>query len=85
MTNILLDTIETPTHIPITRDSISDVLNLAADTIQNELDLGDRDGDLMNLLVNAAMTLLDDPFAGLEDVANRCYGEELKTVRGWIS
>ncbi|WP_205327050.1 hypothetical protein [Glycomyces sp. YM15] len=67
-----------------TRDQVSTAVNAGADTIKDALELGERDADLINLIVNAALTCLDRPDASFDDVVNENYGETTpEDVRGW--
>jgi hypothetical protein len=69
-----------------TRGEVSDALNGAAEmviqTVRNYS--GERGIDLINLVINAAGHLLDNPGAGLDDVIEEEYGEEPATVKGWV-
>ena len=65
-----------PAGRTFTRDEVSTAVNagvqLALD--DNELSLSDRDYDLVNLIVNAALSMLDDPPpASLDEVIERNY------------
>lgn len=51
--------------------------------MRDSLSIGDRDGDLISLVVNAALTLLDEPGLSLDEVIRRCYEVEPAEVRGW--
>lgn len=66
-----------------TRDRVSDAVNAGADIIRDALNLNDRDGDLLNLVVNAALTRLDQPDADFDDVVDANYTETPDQVRGW--
>jgi hypothetical protein len=65
------------------RDEISHAVNAGADLVLTEFDLGDRDMDVLNLVVNAALTVLDKPDATMNDVAECCYSESLDEIRAW--
>ncbi|NEE25325.1 hypothetical protein G3M53_07560 [Streptomyces sp. SID7982] len=65
-----------------TRDQVSEAVNWAVDQGANAV-RGSCADDLDNLLVNAVMSLLDDPHAEFEDVAVENYGEEPETVSRW--
>jgi hypothetical protein len=66
-----------------TCDQISEAVNAGADLVLSEFDLGDRDMDLLNLVVNAAMTVLDKPDADMDYVAAECYSEPLDEIKSW--
>ena len=65
------------------REQVAQAVNAGADLVRDELPTGDRDADLINLVVNAALTLLDEPGLDLDEVIRRCYEAEPATVRGW--
>ncbi|MGP4112949.1 hypothetical protein ACTWP5_18815 [Streptomyces sp. 4N509B] len=65
------------------REEISQAVNTGADLVLMEFDLGDRDTDLLALVINAALTVLDVPEATMNDVVESCYGESLDDIRGW--
>jgi hypothetical protein len=59
-----------------TRDEVLTAINAGAQLVQDDggIYLSDRDTDLVNLIVNAAGSMLDDPPpASLDEVAERCY------------
>ena len=62
-------------------DQISRAVNGAVDEVaaRKRRCANDRD----NLLVNAILTVLKEPGADLDDVADECYGEAPDTVAGW--
>ncbi|KPC89288.1 hypothetical protein [Streptomyces sp. STCH 565 A] len=65
-------------------DDIRFAVNQGADLVQEGLDLGDRDSDLINLVVNAIVTVAEDPDVdGLDTVIETQYGESPEEVRGW--
>ena len=67
-----------------TRAQVEQAANAGADLVRDGLDIGDRDTDLINLVVNAALTMLDEPgISDLDDVIRRCYETEPAEVRGW--
>ncbi|OKH95406.1 hypothetical protein [Streptomyces uncialis] len=66
-----------------TRADISKAVNGGADLVHDELGLGERDYDLLGLIVNAAMAVLDQPGTSLDDVIRDSYKEEPEEVRGW--
>lgn len=68
-----------------TREQVSTAVNAAADLVRDSLDLSDRDGDLVNLIVNAALTLLDEPGLSLDDAIRLCYETDPAEVRDWCS
>jgi hypothetical protein len=65
------------------REQVARAVNAGADLVRDGLPTGDRDADLINLVVNAALTLLDEPGLNLDDVISRCYDAEPAEVRGW--
>lgn len=64
---------------------VQHAVNAGADLILGELDLGDRDNDLINLVVNAAVYLVENPDGSFEDMISENWGEETSAddVRGW--
>ncbi|MEV8022470.1 hypothetical protein AB0O76_40495 [Streptomyces sp. NPDC086554] len=75
-------------HEPVyvwTREDISNAVNNGADLVADELTGSERDTDLMNMVVNAVMTLLDNPHYTLDEVITECYDEDPEEVRSWWS
>ncbi|EHR52353.1 hypothetical protein SacmaDRAFT_4160 [Saccharomonospora marina XMU15] len=68
-----------------TRDQVSRAVNDGADLVIDEVATRDRDDDLINLVVNAALTRLDNPTADLDQVITECYDTEPSEVRSWWS
>ncbi|MEW1546883.1 hypothetical protein [Streptomyces tsukubensis] len=71
----------------LTQDRIQQAVNEGADLVIVDLDLGDRDMDLLGLV---AVTIIDRIFTGkpddgLDDVIRRNYeGVTPKDVRSWM-
>ncbi|MEU9795040.1 hypothetical protein AB0E27_31360 [Streptomyces sparsogenes] len=65
------------------RGQVSTALNSGADLVSIGLDLGDRDTDLINLIVNAQAHVLDKPDADLDEVIGTNYSESPEEVRSW--
>ena len=60
--------------------------NQAADMVIEELQLPDCGArDIVNLVVNALGTLLEDPAASLDKVIRDNYGEDPEEVLSWCS
>ncbi|MGW7434701.1 hypothetical protein [Streptomyces sp. NPDC054849] len=58
--------------------------NGGADLVLDGLDLGDRDRDLINLVVNAIVTVAEDPQVDdLDSVIETNYDESPEDVRNW--
>ncbi|WP_327377648.1 hypothetical protein OG393_29090 [Streptomyces sp. NBC_01216] len=75
-------------HEPVyvwTREDISNAVNNGVDLVADELAGSERDADLMNMVVNAAMTLLENPHYTLDEVIQECYDEDPEEVRSWWS
>ncbi|OZM70738.1 hypothetical protein CFN78_24040 [Amycolatopsis antarctica] len=68
-----------------TRDQVSRAVNDGADLVIDEVTTSDRDDDLINLVVNAALTRLNNPTADLEQVVTECYDTGPSDVRSWWS
>ncbi|WP_329289528.1 hypothetical protein [Streptomyces pseudovenezuelae] len=64
------------------RAEVSQALNDGADVISDQLG-GETEHDYGNLVVNAALTRLEDPDATFEDVVERNYDESPAQVREW--
>lgn len=78
----LLDRTDAP---PVfAQDRISAALNRAADKVCALAPQDERLGDGINLVVNAALHILEFPDADLEDVVEANYGEDVDTVLGWV-
>ncbi|MEU2366190.1 hypothetical protein ABZ616_36520 [Streptomyces noursei] len=65
-----------------TREDISNAVNNGVDLVNDELG-SERDTDLMNIVVNAVMTLLENPHYTLDEVIQECYDEDPEEVRSW--
>lgn len=72
-------------HNYYTLPDITTALHAGADLIQSELDLGERDEDLIGLVVEAALSCLDDPDTSLDHVVRDTYDYPPDEVRGWWS
>ncbi|MFE0024111.1 hypothetical protein [Amycolatopsis sp. NPDC059021] len=68
-----------------TREQVSRAVNDGADLVTDDLPTSERDDDLINLVVNAALTRLDTPGADLDQVIIECYDTEPSEVRAWWS
>lgn len=81
-----------------TRDQVSAAVNSAAELVLNDEELFPyEDSDsirihtFIDLVVNAAMSLLDDPGMSLDDVMNSCWQADdpdedaAPMVRGWLA
>ncbi|QLE71132.1 hypothetical protein FGW37_05505 [Streptomyces rectiverticillatus] len=66
-----------------TRDAVSTAVNAAADMVRDELSAGERDIDLINMIVNATLTLLDRPNVSLDGVIGENYDTSPEEVRSW--
>jgi hypothetical protein len=70
-----------------TRSDVSAALSAGADVILDELDSGERDRDLITLIINAAMSCLDNPHeeTSFDQVAYDTNVEHPDSVRAWWS
>ncbi|GHF33011.1 hypothetical protein GCM10010218_12610 [Streptomyces mashuensis] len=66
-----------------TREQVSQAVNSGIDLAAEHTGRAYAD-DLDNLVVNAALTLLDDPDADFYTVATECYSESPRVVRSWL-
>ncbi|MFJ7054765.1 hypothetical protein ACIQU7_23945 [Streptomyces albidoflavus] len=66
-----------------TRDQVSEAVNWAVDQGASTVRGGCAD-DLDNFVVNAVLSLLDEPGTEFEDVAVESYGETPQTVARWL-
>ncbi|AKN68708.1 hypothetical protein QR97_01810 [Streptomyces sp. PBH53] len=66
-----------------TRDQVSQAVNNGVD-LAAEHERRTYPDDVDNLVVNAALTLLDDPEADFDQVAVECYSESPRVVRSWL-
>ncbi|AIG81312.1 Hypothetical protein AJAP_42725 (plasmid) [Amycolatopsis japonica] len=66
-----------------TRKRIEKAVHGGRDLVDEELTLTDRDSDLLDLVVNAILTRLDDPKVDFDGVVEECYEATPKTVRSW--
>ncbi|RZU28239.1 hypothetical protein EV284_6405 [Streptomyces sp. BK022] len=67
-----------------TREQVSTAVNWAVDEAADINHLGGCADDVDNFLVNAVLTLLDDPDAAFTDVVDECYGEDPDLVSRWL-
>ncbi|MBT2396288.1 hypothetical protein [Streptomyces sp. ISL-100] len=65
------------------REQVSQAVNNGVDASAQHTGRNIPD-DLDNLVVNAALTLLDDPEADFYTVAIECYSESPRVVRSWL-
>ncbi|WP_328333455.1 hypothetical protein [Streptomyces sp. NBC_00455] len=65
------------------REQVSQAVNNGVDAAARHTGRRFPD-DLDNLVVNAALTLLDDPDADFYTVAVECYSESPRVVRSWL-
>ncbi|MFE0775707.1 hypothetical protein [Streptomyces sp. NPDC058861] len=65
-----------------TYKQVRKAMNHGADMVMEEVG-GDRDTDLVNLVVNAALALLDDPSMDIDAVIEASY-EDPDEVRTWF-
>ena len=68
-----------------TYEQVSTAVNAGADLVTDGLaGLGDMERDLVNLVVNAALTVLEQPRVRTFDgVVRRCYSDSPREVRRW--
>lgn len=68
-----------------THEHILTAVNAGADLVTHDehMELGEYETDLINLVVNASMTMLDDPNAALDDVMDENYDGGAAEVRSW--
>ncbi|MCS0601121.1 hypothetical protein NX794_07735 [Streptomyces sp. LP11] len=67
-----------------TLEQLTDAANGGADLVLDGLDLGDRDRDLINLVVNAIVTVGEDPLVDdLDTVIETQYETSPEEVRSW--
>jgi hypothetical protein len=64
-------------------DHVTKAINEGADVIRDALDLGERDNDLLNLVINAAVTCMERPGSTFDDVVTANYAETPDEVRTW--
>lgn len=69
-----------------TRDQVNKAVNDGIDliTMDNDIYLSDRDQDLLNLAVNAALHKLDNPDADLDDVILSSYQPDLDRYDDYV-
>ncbi|TLQ38875.1 transposase [Streptomyces marianii] len=70
-------------EIGYTREKVSVAMNEGADMILGEISLGEPEEDAINLVVNAAMTRLENPCATFEEMAAEQYSESADEIRSW--
>lgn len=66
-----------------TTDQVSQATGEAADLVKAELGLGDRDSDLIDLVINAVRTRLDRPNADFAEIVAQHYSESADEIREW--
>ncbi|MGW6569827.1 hypothetical protein [Streptomyces sp. NPDC054975] len=70
------------TSTTYTRDHVSTAVNAAVDLAADKADRDTTDTD--NFIVNAALTLLENPDATFVDIVHECYDEDPDDVRSWL-
>lgn len=68
-----------------TQQDVSRAVNAGADTVMDALDLGERDRDVVNLVVNAALAELERPGVTFDAVIGANFAETPQQVREWWS
>ncbi|MCX2949923.1 hypothetical protein [Lentzea sp. NEAU-D7] len=66
-----------------TRDQVLAAVNNGSDLVRTALELGDRDDDLLNLVVNTVMSVLDDPETDLDSAIRENYETDPSEVLSW--
>ncbi|MFF6794230.1 hypothetical protein ACFY9C_34770 [Streptomyces filamentosus] len=66
-----------------TREDVHTALNAAADMINDELNIGESESDIVNLSVNASVTLMENPHATFEEVASENYSVSVEEILSW--
>ncbi|MFD9593070.1 hypothetical protein ACFWA9_09970 [Kitasatospora sp. NPDC059973] len=69
--------------LALTREEFMTLVNGAADLILDALDLGERDSDLINLVVNATGAMIDNPDVTFDEMVIEQYSETPDELRGW--
>jgi hypothetical protein len=65
------------------REQVERAVNAGADLVRDGTPAGERETDLINLVVNAALTLLDQPGLTLDEVMDASYDGGAAEVRSW--
>ncbi len=68
-----------------TLEQVSVAANDAADMVRDELSLGERDSDVLNLAVHAFLAVLVNPRVNFDRVISSNYAEPPGEVRSWWS
>ncbi|MGW8769007.1 hypothetical protein ACWGN5_41815 [Streptomyces sp. NPDC055815] len=66
-----------------TGNEIRRAVNDAADLINEKLNLDEPESDIVNLCVNASITLMENPKASFEQVVTQNYGITVEEIMGW--
>ncbi|MFD8597728.1 hypothetical protein ACFV1L_22260 [Kitasatospora sp. NPDC059646] len=69
--------------LALTRDEFMTLVNGAADLVLDALDLGERDNDLINLVVNATGAMIDNPDVTFDEMVIEQYSATPEELRGW--
>lgn len=72
-----------PAGPPYTKEQVTEAVNNGVNVIRDALDLSEPFEDLLNLAVNAIVTVLETPEAALDQVIEANYAESPDEVRGW--
>lgn len=72
-----------PTAKTEAEEAIQEHANAGADLVIDALDLGDRDTDLINLVVNAACHVSEQPEASFDAMVRAKYDTDPNEVRDW--
>lgn len=72
-----------PAGPPYTKEQVTEAVNNGVNVIRDALDLSEPFEDLLNLAVNAIVTVLETPDAALDQVIEANYAESPEEVLGW--
>ncbi|MBB6440053.1 transposase [Streptomyces candidus] len=66
-----------------TEESVRTAANAGAEMVLGEINLGEPEEDAINLVVNAAITILINPGASFAEMVEENYGESADEIRSW--
>lgn len=66
-----------------TRDQVSRAVNDGADLVSDALSLGESETDLINLIVNAALSKLDNPDVDFDTMIEENFDSDPRTWWDW--
>lgn len=65
------------------QEIVREAANQGAELVLDALNLGDRDRDLINLVINATVYLATEPTASFDEMVDANFSDSSAEVRAW--